>query len=241
MLVINNRPVGSRADRVSRIVEIAEKFPATPTVEVVHFRDLGDDLPSDTRAVILSGSSYNSSEFEREGTRTHSETRGGKDFHSEMGTIRKASAPILATCFGHTLVAKAFGGEVRRNVHSSEWNRAIRISVDRGDEFLAGEYVVDVNHRDYVPPNDERIAEHFHIQSVSTDKEDARFRYIQYMRHKRLPIFSVQFHPETHERMPDGYTEHEDETFAEAKREGERIIHRFLELCLPAQTSGADR
>lgn len=229
VLIIDNMPVGEGKGRLERIKEIVTTSPARPHVEVIHFKDLkGSELP-EIDTIIVNGSYFNASEFEKPGTKTHSETNAGRDFETEMRIIREARTPILAICFGHTLVAKAFGGRVMRNERSSERDRTIRISVQPGDELLRGDYVVDVNHRDYVPPDDERIEERFHIYSTSEDERDERFRYVQYMRHKNLPIYSVQFHPETHESMPDGYGE-TGGTFSHAKEEGERTMHRFLEL-----------
>lgn len=223
VLVVDNRPTDDESDRIMRIREVVEAFDST-RAKIVHFKDLEEKETA--KAMVLSGSAYNVSHFGESGTRTHLETHAGGDFQPEIEIIARPPCPILAICFGHTLVAKTYAGHVLRNEHTSEWRRAIGISVEE-DELLQGDYVVDVMHRDYVPPDD-RIQEHFHVRSISTDTADNR-RYVQYMRHRSLPIYSVQFHPEAHVVRPDNYRVGHD-VFAQAKHDGERIIRAFLEL-----------
>jgi len=225
VLIVDNRPKGDESDRIMRIREVVEAFDGA-RAKVVHFNDLEETETAE--AIVLSGSAYNVSHFDESGERTWRETHAGGDFQPEIEIIARPPCPILAISFGHTLVAKTYGGHVLRNEHSSEWRRAIGISVEE-DELLQGDYVVDVMHRDYVPPDD-RIQEHFHVRSISADTADNR-RYVQYMRHRSLPIYSVQFHPEAHVVSPDNYMVARD-VFSQAKHDGERIIRAFLELAL---------
>jgi anthranilate/para-aminobenzoate synthase component II len=79
---------------------------------------------------------------------------------------------------------------------------------------------VNVNHKDYVPPDDPQLLKSFQVCSVSTDKDK---RYLQYAKHKEKAIFCVQFHPESF----DFATPIVQET-------GSRIIHNFLNIVLRA-------
>lgn len=232
ILIVDNRPVGDTNDRIARITEIVARYPTNPRTEVLHHKELRMSDVLDARAVILSGSAFNISELEKEASRIHRESHGGRDFETEMRVVLETPRPVLAICFGHALAALAFGGVVNRNDMSSEWNTAMSITVRPGDGVLKGEYTVDVNHKDHVSPDDRQLRNHFEIWAISTDAEQENLQYVQCMRHRKLPLYCVQFHPETHKSKPLDYKEGGEATFENARRDGERIIHSFLEPAL---------
>jgi GMP synthase (glutamine-hydrolysing) len=120
-----------------------------------------------------------------------------EEFHKEL--------PILGICLGHQIIAKAFGGSVRQ-AEVGEYAEAL-ITVDHEDQILKGlgpHFNAWVSHRDEVtslPKGFEKLA---HSKTCQ----------IEAMRHKELPIFGVQFHPEV-EHTP----------------KGPDLFKNFLELC----------
>ncbi len=102
--------------------------------------------------------------------------------------------PILGICYGMQLACQALGGKVD-NTPSREYGRA-ECKVDAGDELFAGvsaQTEVWMSHGDQVA----NIADSFEpLASTGTCPFAA-------VKHKQLPIYGLQFHPEvTH--TPEG-------------------------------------
>jgi len=78
-----------------------------------------------------------------------------------------------------------------------------------------------------VNPEDPILQKIFDINST---KERNGCNTIQYMRHFKRPIFSIQFHPETHHssRYVDTYDE---QKINKTQFLGEEIIKNFVFLC----------
>ncbi len=95
--------------------------------------------------------------------------------------------PILGICWGHQFIAHSLGGKVRHG-DRGEYGHSVVI-VDDEDEILRGmpeRFRAWVSHRDEVaalPPDFASLA---HSESCG----------IEAMRHKKKPVFGVQFHPE---------------------------------------------
>jgi len=88
--------------------------------------------------------------------------------------------------------------------------------------------MVDIQHRDFMLPDDPKIQKKFDI--IST-KVINGFNTIQYMRHVNRPIYSVQFHPETHLANYTYRNEDDAEIIKKAKQYGEEIIINFAYIC----------
>ncbi|MEM2865790.1 MAG: aminodeoxychorismate/anthranilate synthase component II [Candidatus Hadarchaeales archaeon] len=116
--------------------------------------------------------------------------------------------PVLGVCLGHQVIGHAFGGKVglaKRIVHG----KTSRIRHDgsalfRGvpNPFEATRYHSLAVERESLPPELEITCE--------TEDED---REVMGIRHRELPVFGVQFHPESI------LTAH-----------GKRILRNFLEV-----------
>ena len=112
--------------------------------------------------------------------------------------------PILGVCLGHQCIAEAYGGKIVRASHLMH-GKSSAIS-HNGDElftglptpFEAGRYHSLVVERDSFPGCLEIIAE----------GEDGE---IMALRHRKFPIYGVQFHPES-----------------VLTRDGQKILARFL-------------
>jgi anthranilate synthase/aminodeoxychorismate synthase-like glutamine amidotransferase len=114
--------------------------------------------------------------------------------------------PILGVCLGHQCIAEAYGGKiVRASTLMHGKSSTIRhngrgLFTDLPVSFEAGRYHSLVVERSSFPPCLEIIAE-------SEDGE------IMALRHRELPVYGVQFHPES-----------------VLTRDGKKILARFLGL-----------
>lgn len=111
--------------------------------------------------------------------------------------------PLLGICYGHQMIAHTFGGKVEKG-KSAEYGTG-EIEIDDEDAIFQGipkKLKAWVSHFDQVTglPDDFVKLAHSEVCPVEA------------MRHKKRPIFGVQFHPEV------WHTEH-----------GEEILKNFLE------------
>ncbi|NJP65940.1 aminodeoxychorismate/anthranilate synthase component II [Streptomyces sp. ventii] len=127
--------------------------------------------------------------------------------HVELARAFAGRLPVLGVCLGHQALARAFGGEVvpaARTVHG----RTSRITHDgrglfRGmpATFEATRYHSLIVAGSGVPPE---------LRVTARSEDDG---YVMGLRHRSLPLESVQFHPESFR------TDH-----------GQRIVANFVEL-----------
>ena len=211
--LINNYPEGKGMERLKRLKESIESFPAT--VETFPYNDIPMDKlrRREFDCLILSGSNLNVSDLtDRQKT------------EAEMSLLKEIEIPVLAICFGLHLAVYAYGGRIERNESSGEFSstdgREITIEIQNDPDRLIscneGQVQVNVNHKDYAIPDDPQLLKLFEVRSVSTDKDK---NYLQYAKHKEKAIFCVQFHPES-----------SDSATPIVKHAGLRIIHNFLNI-----------
>ncbi len=128
---------------------------------------------------------------------------GFNDDLSKYSRILDLRIPVLGICFGHQLIAKLLGGDVRRG--KGEFGRT-EIEVVRDDPLFAGwgqrEYVW-MSHRDYVA----ELPDDAEVLAVSDKGYVAAFRV------KGTLTYGIQFHPEVR-HTPKGM----------------RLLENFLEL-----------
>ncbi len=117
-------------------------------------------------------------------------------FHQEMAMVNDLTLPILAICFGHQLIGRAFGVEVE----------------DLGQTIRAFKEIKLLNQDSLFDglPNMIRVHES-HRQGLS--KLPREFRHlaesptsrIEAVVHKSRPLYGVQFHPErSDDKNPHG-------------------------------------
>ncbi len=136
---------------------------------------------------------------------------GGGPYLEEVGNSPKIirrfyeKIPILGICLGHQLIAKIFGGEVKRAKFAEYAEEEIFV-IDE-DEILKGlspSFKAWVSHKDEVsslPKNFKRLAY-------------SKICEIEAMKHEDLDLYGVQFHPEV-EHTP----------------KGREIFRNFLRIC----------
>ncbi len=109
-------------------------------------------------------------------------------------TIKDSPIPMLGICVTHQLIAFVYGGKAGAAVNP-EYGE-VEVTVVHEDEILAGlapKFNALQTHNDEVvelPPDFEILAHSEHCK-------------IQAMKHKTLPRFGVQFHPETVRKESD--------------------------------------
>lgn len=100
--------------------------------------------------------------------------------------------PVLGVCLGHQCLAHNFGGEVvraRRLVHGK--TSLIRHDGSRLFEGLTNPFQATRYHSLIIPRD--RVPSDFLVSATTDDDPDE----IMAIRHHSLPVFGVQFHPES--------------------------------------------
>lgn len=207
--LINNYSGTSGENRLRRLKTSIESFSAA--VQTFLYNEMDKVRAGEFDCLILSGSNLNVSILkERE------------RMDDEINLLKEIEIPVLAICFGLHLAVYAYGGTIERNEDSGEFSsppgKEIAIEIQTDPERLICcpnvQVQVNVNHKDYVSPDDPQLLKSFEVRSVSIDNG---IRYLQYAKHKEKAIFCVQFHPES-----------SDSATPIVKRTGVRIIHNFL-------------
>jgi len=181
VLAVNNYPTRERFERLTKCLkDNGATVESVEWNEVTTFRFNADD------GVALSGSPD-----------MMSEPRTQAKYKAEIEAIRDSSVPILGVCFGHQMMAHAFGSEVVKDGNHVLDMVKTRVLVDdplfhglpRALTLLESRWEVVKS----LPVGFRLIA------SSDTSK-------IATMKHESRPLYGVQFHPERYTKEnPDGY------------------------------------
>jgi len=189
ILIINNYCKKVNLNKVDQILSVLREIKKRYVVWRYHEIDI-KKTPDQLEAIILSGSE------------AHIQDQGCfSKYQAEIDFIRQIDAPILGICFGHQLIAKAFGSKIESLENRSNDFQKVRILEPNeifstwkpGDEIL-----VCQSHKDYVAaiPNEFVCLAVSQVQSKKT---------IEGMKHKTKPVYGVQAHIErATKEKPDG-------------------------------------
>lgn len=180
ILAVNNYPARERSDR---LVECLRESGADVTT--MEWGDASVPRFGGFDAAVLSGSP----------SMWTDETTAAK-YSGEVQAVSDSQIPALGICFGHQLVARAFGAEVVRD--SREVKEMVRTSVLVDDPLFAGlprSLVLRESRLEVV----KSLPAGFGLLAKSDTSAIAA------MKHPRRLLYGVQFHPEEYsEDHPDG-------------------------------------
>jgi len=181
LLLVNNYDASHR----ERVLALKASLARGGGVEVTDWNLVTSEKLREYDAAILSGS-YD----------MLSSTRTQAKFAREIDAMKDHAGPALGVCFGHQLLGHAFGSRVVRAANPAKGYRDAEVlrhdPLFRGLPHSIGVYE---SHNEEV----ESLPTGFtHLARSSTAEICA-------MKHSRLPIYGVQFHPERYSlEKPDG-------------------------------------
>jgi len=106
-------------------------------------------------------------------------------FQSQMDLIKNTEIPLIGICLGAELIAYTYGVKLNYSKHRTKG--LVKIYPVKQHSIFAGisEYTVYENHKWAIP----YLPDDFEILAMSE-------RGIEVFRHKKKPLFGLQFHPE---------------------------------------------
>jgi GMP synthase (glutamine-hydrolysing) len=180
VLAVNNYPTQERFERLEKCLR-----GNGAQVTSVDWDSASPGLFNSYDGVVLSGSPDMMSE----------DTIATK-FGKEMDSILDSRVPILGVCFGHQMMARAFGAEVVKDGrHVLEMVKTQVLTADPLFKGLPDSLVLLESRHEIVKslPSGFRL-----LASSATSK-------IATMKHETRPLYGVQFHPERYTKdNPDG-------------------------------------
>lgn len=162
------------------------------SIVIPYYHNIDEFLSNENiGALILSG-----------GPNSVDEKKDFADVAKKMLNQAKQGLPVMGICFGHQLIAYVMGGVVEKGRASEFGETKVRVQ-NKNDLFIdvPSVFTAWMSHNDSVST----LPESFEVLAVTENKVIAAYK------HKELPIYGVQFHPEV------VHTEH-----------GSKILHNFL-------------
>jgi GMP synthase (glutamine-hydrolysing) len=180
VLAVNNYPTSDRFERLEKCIE-----QSGATLSSVKWNDVTTSRFNSCDGVVLSGSPDMLSEPK---TRTK--------FKREIDAILDSSVPILGICFGHQMIARAFGAEVIKD--GLLFLGMVKTNVIESDPLFDG----------LRSPMTLLESRHEIVKSLPKDfclLASSETSKVATMKHTRRPLYGVQFHPERYTKAnPDG-------------------------------------
>jgi GMP synthase (glutamine-hydrolysing) len=190
VLAVNNYPASERFRRVT--AALADAGAQVSSVDWSRSSARKFDLYD---GVVLSGSPD-----------MLSQAKVQSKYRPEMDAIIESTVPVLGICFGHQTMAVAFGSKVVRDKKPVQ--RYVETTVLKPEELFDGlprkMSLVESRHEIV-----ESLPEGFELLARSTTTPIAA------MKHRKRPLFGVQFHPERYSRV---------------KPDGRAVVHNFVRL-----------
>ena len=133
----------------------------------------------------------------------------GTKFLADFDVLHELSIPTLGICFGHQVIGLLFGADVTVGKEDRELRRMEFLGDSRLFDEISDKEVFQEDHIEEVT-----VPENFvHLATSSHCHNEA-------MMHRELPLYGVQFHPES------------------SGRAGERLIKNFVSLAREKTIAG---
>ncbi len=118
-------------------------------------------------------------------------------FHAEVEAIVKTKVPVLGVCFGHQMMALAFGSNVIEDgEHVLRFVKTNPVVEDPIFDGIPSPAMLLESRHEIV----EALPESFRLLATSETSKIAA------MKHSKRPLYGVQFHPERYSsESPDGF------------------------------------
>ena len=190
VLAVNNYPNRERFERLTRCLE-----GNGARVTSIDWGDASAKKFDTFNGVVLSGSPD-----------MMSWKTAHTKFQAEVDAIRDSSVPVLGVCFGHQMIAHAFGSEV---VHDSQHVlKFVKTRILAADSLFEG------------LPRTLMLLESRHevVKSLPAGFEllaTSETSSIAAMKHRRRPLYGVQSHPER---------------YSKENPAGDRVVGNFVRL-----------
>jgi len=180
VLAVNNYPTRERFERLEKCLE-----DNGARVTSVDWDRASPRLFSSHDGVVLSGSPD-----------MMSEDRTASKFRKEMDAILDSKVPVLGVCFGHQMMARAFGAEIVKDGHHVlDMVRTRVLESDPLFEGLPRSLTLLESRHEIV----KSLPQGFRLLASSATSKIAT------MKHESRPLYGVQFHPERYTvENPDG-------------------------------------
>lgn len=170
MIILVNCYVEKRDEKIGNYKKLFGKF---GKIKVIHDENFSPDR--NARAYVISGSEKNVSQ---------------NDYNlTLLKFLKETESPVIGICYGHHLIAKAFGARVERGELIKKHET---IKILKNDEIFSGlsqYFIADESHKDHVVETEE-FKKEFEIIASSESCS------IEVIKHKRKFIFGFQFHIE---------------------------------------------
>jgi GMP synthase (glutamine-hydrolysing) len=192
VLAVNNYPTTERFERLRK--SLAENGAEVTSTD---WAETGASRFNEFDGVALSGAPDMMSEEDTQ-----------KKFRAEVDAIRDAQVPVLGVCFGHQLMAHAFGSVVVKD--KEHVLRFVKTTALVRDPLFSGlpREMMLLESRDEVL---QALPAGFQLLARSETSPIAA------MKHDRRPLYGVQFHPER---------------FTPDNSAGNRVIGNFVKLLI---------
>lgn len=104
--------------------------------------------------------------------------------------IRACDRPLLGVCYGHQLLAAAFGGTVRKDTHRHKGDEEVRV-LESGGLFkgFPPAFTMHESHQ-------EIVLRDAALRATFVETAESFEGGLEGIRHRERPLFGVQFHPE---------------------------------------------
>ncbi len=210
LLIVDNHEAGDEKTRTRRIRGFVEHLEAYNARISPHGRVLSpviipydrlDTVPVEADGAILTGSGIRIDQLACDPSLARA-------LQPQIDLICSGKMPILGVCFGHQLIAHAFGFSI--GTCSEKEGAIMPVEVHEPFELIKQPSVLVENHHQrevtWVPA----------LERVFSVHASTAICRVQVLKHKVLPVYGVQFHPES--------------LNSRARLDGQALLHNFFDI-----------